>query len=119
MPSGASAAPFVAIALGLLMVAALIVIALDGRREPGRRRARRLLRARSSRAGQPLPRAAVVANPIKVPNRDSRRQWLADASAGHGWAAPLWLETTVEDPGRGQTRAAIRCRGRRGDRPRW
>jgi YegS/Rv2252/BmrU family lipid kinase len=107
MPSGADAAPFVAVAVGLLMLAAVVVIGLDGWRGPGR--PRRRLRPGSSRAGQPLPRAAVVANPIKVANRDGRRRWLATASAGHGWAAPLWLETTIEDPGRGQTRAAIRA----------
>lgn len=52
---------------------------------------------------RPLP--AVVANPTKVEG-DIRRQVTA-VCTGLGWAEPLWLETTVTDPGTGQAREAV------------
>jgi diacylglycerol kinase (ATP) len=52
---------------------------------------------------RPLP--AVVANPTKV-EPDTRRQ-VTSVCTGLGWAEPLWLETTVEDPGTGQAREAV------------
>ena len=52
---------------------------------------------------RPLP--AVVANPTKA-DPDTRRQVTAVCTA-QGWAEPLWLETTVEDPGTGQAREAV------------
>jgi len=51
-----------------------------------------------------VSRAAVVANPVKVP--DTFRETVGAAMAEHGWDEPLWLETTQEDPGQGQARAA-------------
>ena len=47
---------------------------------------------------RPLP--AVVANPTKL-EPDTRRQ-ITTVCAALGWAEPLWLETTVDDPGTGQ-----------------
>ena len=52
---------------------------------------------------RPVP--AVVANPTKVEG-DTRRQ-IVSVCTGLGWAEPLWLETTVEDPGTGQAKEAI------------
>jgi YegS/Rv2252/BmrU family lipid kinase len=52
-------------------------------------------------------RAAVVVNPSKVVDLDARKQEVGAALAAAGWAEPQWLETTREDPGRGQTRQAI------------
>lgn len=52
------------------------------------------------------PRAAVVINPVKSPDEDFQStllQLFADA----GWAEPLWLETSEEDPGRGQAKEAV------------
>jgi diacylglycerol kinase (ATP) len=56
----------------------------------------------------PVPtvrRCAVVVNPTKVSAdfRTTVTEKLADA----GWAEPLWLETSEEDPGRGMTRQAL------------
>ena len=52
---------------------------------------------------RPLP--AVVANPTKA-DADTRRQ-LVSVCVGLGWAEPLWLETTLDDPGTGQAREAV------------
>jgi diacylglycerol kinase (ATP) len=51
------------------------------------------------------PIAAVVANPTKV--EPGTRERIAAVCTGLGWAEPLWLETTVEDPGTGQAKLAI------------
>lgn len=54
-----------------------------------------------------MQRAAVVVNPTKVKNLRHLRDELTAVFRGYGWAAPLWWETTVEDPGGGQTQAAL------------
>jgi diacylglycerol kinase family enzyme len=51
-----------------------------------------------------VSRAAVVVNPVKLP--DSFRETVGAAMAERGWSEPMWLETTPEDPGQGQARAA-------------
>ncbi len=51
------------------------------------------------------PVAAVVVNPTKV-DADTREVVTA-LCVEAGWAEPLWLETTVEDPGPGQTADAV------------
>ena len=51
----------------------------------------------------------MVANPIKVKTGDPRHRQIRAALASAGWPAPLWLETTAEDPGSGQTRQAIQA----------
>jgi diacylglycerol kinase family enzyme len=51
-----------------------------------------------------VSRAAVVVNPVKIP--DSFRETVGAAMTEHGWSEPMWLETTPEDPGQGQARAA-------------
>jgi YegS/Rv2252/BmrU family lipid kinase len=52
-------------------------------------------------------RSAVVINPSKVTDLDGRRRDICAALADAGWREPLWLETTPDDPGCGQTRQAI------------
>lgn len=52
------------------------------------------------------PRAAVIVNPIKV-DPTALRAIVARHSDWHGWADPLWLETSVEDPGSGVTARAV------------
>src|SRR4051812_5706591 len=51
------------------------------------------------------PRAAVVVNPTKV--SDTFHSLLVERLAAAGWAEPLWLETSEEDPGHGMTREAL------------
>ena len=49
-----------------------------------------------------LPRrAAIVYNPIKVPDFPALRERIHAHMARAGWAEPLWLGTTVDDPGAG------------------
>lgn len=54
-----------------------------------------------------MRRAAVVVNPTKLDDsaafRDRVRQFMRD----RGWEEPLWLETTPDDPGRGQAKSAV------------
>jgi undecaprenyl-diphosphatase len=52
-------------------------------------------------------RSAVVANPAKVKEGGRSHRELRAALAHTGWPEPLWLETTREDPGGGQTRQAV------------
>jgi diacylglycerol kinase family enzyme len=51
-------------------------------------------------------RAAVVINPMKSPG-ESFRASVFRLCETQGWAEPLWLETTEEDTGIGQTREAL------------
>jgi diacylglycerol kinase family enzyme len=53
------------------------------------------------------PRSAVVVNPSKVTDLDGRRREICAALAEAGWPEPLWLETTPQDPGCGQTAEAV------------
>src|ERR1700744_3530023 len=60
----------------------------------------------------PMSRAAGVVNPTKLDDdeafRKSVRQAMDDhGSAERGGGEPLWLETTREDPGRGQAESAV------------
>lgn len=51
-------------------------------------------------------RAAVVINPSKAIDQNFKTD-LLQLFTQAGWAEPLWLETTVEDPGTGQSRQAL------------
>lgn len=51
------------------------------------------------------PLAAVVANPTKIDS--DLRERISSTCESLGWAPPLWLETTVDDPGTGQARTAV------------
>ncbi len=61
--------------------------------------------AQRSRPGCPLP--AVVVNPSNVKDLAKLQIQITGVCAELGWAPPLWLETTVEDPGGGQARVAL------------
>lgn len=54
----------------------------------------------------PTLRAAVVINPAKSVGPGLRGS-IFRLCETQGWAEPLWLETTVEDPGEGQAREAL------------
>jgi YegS/Rv2252/BmrU family lipid kinase len=51
------------------------------------------------------PLAAVVVNPVKID--ESVRGQVVAVCTGLGWAPPLWLLTSPEDPGTGQARLAV------------
>lgn len=52
-------------------------------------------------------RVAVILNPIKVGDIDSFKGKIYEVVVREGWNAPLWFETSVEDPGAGQAQAAL------------
>jgi YegS/Rv2252/BmrU family lipid kinase len=54
-----------------------------------------------------MKRAAVVYNPLKVPDLSGMTQRVDLFMSEHGWAEPLWLETTADDPGIGMCERAI------------
>jgi YegS/Rv2252/BmrU family lipid kinase len=54
-----------------------------------------------------VTRAAVVVNPTKHGDLETLRADVTAAMSDHGWSDPLWMETTAEDPGEGQARAAV------------
>lgn len=49
----------------------------------------------------------MVVNPIHVDDLAGLHAQITQVCAELGWAPPLWLETTVEDPGGGQARVAL------------
>jgi YegS/Rv2252/BmrU family lipid kinase len=54
-----------------------------------------------------VKRAAVVFNPTKVTDLDALKKRVEPFMASNGWEPPLWLETTVDDPGIGMCRQAV------------
>lgn len=59
-----------------------------------------------SRTNQ-TPPSAVVVNPSKVDDLEQLRRTVDGTLSRAGWPAPQWFETTPQDPGVGQTRAAV------------
>lgn len=51
------------------------------------------------------PRCAVIYNPVKV--SADFRSVVEEALPRHDFQPPLWLATTVDDPGRGMARQAV------------
>ena len=50
--------------------------------------------------------AAIVVNPVKVDTK-ALRAAVAESAERYEWPEALWFETTVDDPGAGQTKEAI------------
>lgn len=80
----------------------------DGPRRPSREQ----FRGTAEREEEPPPpppkkRAAIIINPTKVEAVGAVRNRLAKVALAAGWDEPLVLETTIEDPGFGQTRRAL------------
>jgi diacylglycerol kinase (ATP) len=48
-----------------------------------------------------------VVNPTKLDDDEAFRKSVRQVMDDHGWDEPLWLETTPEDPGRGQAESAV------------
>jgi Sphingosine kinase and enzymes related to eukaryotic diacylglycerol kinase len=48
-----------------------------------------------------------VVNPTKLDDDEAFRKSVRRVMDDHGWDEPLWLETTPEDPGRGQAESAV------------
>jgi diacylglycerol kinase (ATP) len=58
-------------------------------------------------AEAPPRRAAVVVNPTKFADTAALHRQVDEICAECGWADPLWLETTPDDTGHGQTLEAL------------
>lgn len=58
-------------------------------------------------AEPPLKRAAVIVNPMKFSDLGAVRARVERGCLEAGWGKPIWLETTLADPGTGQARAAV------------
>jgi len=54
-----------------------------------------------------VKRAAIVYNPLKVPDLEGMTKRVEHFMSRHGWGEPLWLETTLDDPGMGMCQRAI------------
>ena len=80
--------------------------ALTGRLR-GRRPPRDAFGDRDDEDETPRKRAAIIVNPTKFTDVSEVRARIAGVCAAHGWGPPIWSETTIEDPGGGQARAAI------------
>lgn len=52
-------------------------------------------------------RVAVILNPAKVGDVDGFKYRVLQVAQRQGWSEPLWFETTIEDPGHGQTAEAL------------
>ena len=106
---------YLAIGVGIVAVALLVLIVMairnDRRGASGRhartRPPRDSFRQVDDEPPAPPKRAAIVVNPTKVDSVDDLRASLTALMAAQDWAEPLVLETTAEDPGLGQTRAAL------------
>ncbi|MGL5858971.1 MAG: diacylglycerol/lipid kinase family protein [Angustibacter sp.] len=61
----------------------------------------------ASAGRRPVSRAALIVNPTKVSDVQDARSRVTAVCREHGWDEPLWLTTTAQDPGRGQTRQAL------------
>jgi Sphingosine kinase and enzymes related to eukaryotic diacylglycerol kinase len=103
-----------AIVVGIIAIALLITVALairsDRRAESGRHAKARPPRDAFRQVEEPPPpkkRAAVIVNPTKIESMEALRARLDAAMTAQDWQEPLVMETTAEDPGLGQTRAAL------------
>jgi diacylglycerol kinase family enzyme len=101
MPAGVDVVQDVV--LGVVLVAAVLLMAALTRT---RRRPAPVAEPEPA-GGQERQWVAVVANPTKVDSISARQAWVTQASARHGLATPVWLETSVEDPGLGQAGTAV------------
>ncbi len=61
---------------------------------------------RAASKGAEPKRCAIVVNPTKIPDWAAFRRHVEFDCKQNGWQ-PMFLETSVDDPGRGMTRAAI------------
>ena len=109
MSDWTSLALVVILCLCLIGIAAALVLrgpgVTRGRHAPTRPD-RKSFRKSSDEDAAPR-RAAIIINPTKFDDVAAIRAELTAASEQLGWAEPLFIETTVDDPGTGQARQAL------------
>ncbi|MFH5821042.1 diacylglycerol/lipid kinase family protein [Georgenia sp. AZ-5] len=96
--------------VALVLALAALVVGLVTYRALAARRSRTTPIEEFSSAGatdEEVGPPAVVFNPSKGADADSVRRIVAETASDVGLPEPLWFETTVEDPGLGQTREAL------------
>jgi len=49
----------------------------------------------------------VIVNPVKFPDFRAEKEQVGSLCREAGWSEPIWIETTAEDPGEGQTKDAL------------
>lgn len=104
---------FGVIALILVVIMAFYVLQLRGDLEDLRRKIVSLMANDEATYDEPKQEAeglgavVVIYNPSKVVDYNELKKVLAEAAGDAGLPEPVWLATSVEDPGAGQTRQAI------------
>ena len=85
--------------LGVLVAMSLwVLVATDATRLPSEL---------AVATGSGRKQAAVVLNPSKLPDVEAFKDRVRLVAEQHDWNEPVWYETTVEDPGYGQTQDAL------------
>lgn len=98
------------VALCLILIGVAVALVLlgpgvrRGRDAPSRPERSSFRRKEEKRASR---RAGIIINPTKFDDVTAVQQELTAASRELGWAEPLFIETTIDDPGTGQARQAI------------
>ncbi|NYF98036.1 diacylglycerol kinase family protein [Janibacter cremeus] len=98
------------VALSLLLIGVSVALVLmgsgvrRGRGVPSRPERSTFRRKGEKRAPR---RAGIIINPTKFDDVAAVQLELTAASRDLGWNEPLFIETTIDDPGTGQTRQAI------------
>jgi YegS/Rv2252/BmrU family lipid kinase len=92
--------------LVVVLVLVAVLVGLAAGVPLGRRQARAGADPSDDLTDEDRPLAAVVVNPTKAEPHTLHD--VAGVCAELGWREPLWLETTIEDPGTGQAREALR-----------
>ncbi|MCE1178110.1 MAG: diacylglycerol kinase family lipid kinase [Micrococcales bacterium] len=106
--------PWVALAV-VAVLALLLILALSMRQPAGSRQARgghgkrrpHRDQFRATEVERPKNRAAIIVNPTKFDDLSSVKRQIAGVCQRIDWAEPLFIETTVDDPGTGQAREAV------------
>ncbi len=96
-------------AVVLVGAVALVVMVLGQVRRSSLRVGQRVAQAAPVPLTAPLleHQVAVVANPTKISDVEAETAWVTRHCERIGWGPPIWLSTTVEDPGHGQTASAL------------
>ncbi|MGO1166261.1 MAG: diacylglycerol/lipid kinase family protein [Janibacter sp.] len=101
----------IVVALCLILIGVVVALVRGGpgaaRGRHGRSRPERRSFRRDEDHEETPRRAAIIINPTKFDDVSVVETELTAASRELGWEAPLFIETTIDDPGTGQARQAV------------